>query len=209
MITQNARDAAQQASQSAEQGAVQAQQAAEQARATAADARANADAARDIATSQEGNPTLVTTNDGPGGSTRVFSVPDGRGGTTLITIGPEGVRVGDVTASTAPARESRDVPPGVLEIVKDVSFAAVVIVLGIPMVRAFARWLDRRTAAPVVSAPVLQRLDRIEQAVETVAVEMERMGEGQRFAAKLLAERAQAPAGDFVAAADRATVPRA
>lgn len=33
------------------------------------------------------------------------------------------------------------------------------------------------------------RLERIEQAVDTIAVEMERIGEGQRFVTKLLAER--------------------
>ena len=33
------------------------------------------------------------------------------------------------------------------------------------------------------------RLERIEQAVETIAIEMERVGEGQRFVTKLLAER--------------------
>lgn len=39
---------------------------------------------------------------------------------------------------------------------------------------------------PMVEA----RLQRIEEAVETIAVEIERMGEGQRFVTKLLAERA-------------------
>jgi hypothetical protein len=39
-----------------------------------------------------------------------------------------------------------------------------------------------------------QRLERIEQAIETIAVEMERMGEGQRFVTKLLAGRSPAPA---------------
>ena len=33
------------------------------------------------------------------------------------------------------------------------------------------------------------RLERIEQAVDAIAVEMERIGEGQRFVTKLLAER--------------------
>jgi hypothetical protein len=37
------------------------------------------------------------------------------------------------------------------------------------------------------------RLERIEQAVDTIAVEMERIGEGQRFVTKLLAERPTAP----------------
>jgi hypothetical protein len=34
------------------------------------------------------------------------------------------------------------------------------------------------------------RLARIEEAVETIAIEVERMGEGQRFVTKLLTERA-------------------
>jgi hypothetical protein len=33
------------------------------------------------------------------------------------------------------------------------------------------------------------RLERIEQAVDTIAIEMERIGEGQRFVTKILAER--------------------
>lgn len=37
------------------------------------------------------------------------------------------------------------------------------------------------------------RLDRIEQAVDTIAIEVERISEGQRFTSKLLAEK-DAPA---------------
>ncbi|MEO8562929.1 MAG: hypothetical protein ABI601_12680 [bacterium] len=37
-----------------------------------------------------------------------------------------------------------------------------------------------------------ERLARIEQAVESIAIEVERISEGQRFTTKLLAERAQA-----------------
>jgi hypothetical protein len=44
----------------------------------------------------------------------------------------------------------------------------------------------RGTANPTLEA----RLTRIEEAVETIAIEVERMGEGQRFVTKLLTERA-------------------
>jgi len=37
-----------------------------------------------------------------------------------------------------------------------------------------------------------QRLERMEQAIDAVAVEMERLGEAHRFTAKLLAERLEA-----------------
>ena len=40
------------------------------------------------------------------------------------------------------------------------------------------------------NAALEARLTRIEEAVETIAVEIERMGEGQRFVTKLLAEGA-------------------
>jgi len=55
----------------------------------------------------------------------------------------------------------------------------------------YLRRLELRLAARPTADPLIeQRLERIEQAVEAVAVEMERVAEGQRFTAKLLAERA-------------------
>ena len=48
-------------------------------------------------------------------------------------------------------------------------------------------------APPVAASPPPrhsdERLDRLEQAVDAIAVEMERVGEGQRFMTKLLADR--------------------
>jgi hypothetical protein len=40
------------------------------------------------------------------------------------------------------------------------------------------------------------RLTRMEQSIEAIAIEMERVGEGQRFVTKLLAERAPALVSD-------------
>jgi hypothetical protein len=58
------------------------------------------------------------------------------------------------------------------------------------------RWILRRffEPAPVIppaqlSSDATARLERIEQAVEAVAIEVERIAEAQRFSAKLLAER--------------------
>ncbi|MBI3791674.1 MAG: hypothetical protein HY275_12465 [Gemmatimonadetes bacterium] len=71
-----------------------------------------------------------------------------------------------------------------------------VIAIGVPFARAFARWLDRRGAAPVNTLPpdLTDRLTRIEQAVEAMSIEVERISEGQRFTTKLLSERAAEPA---------------
>jgi hypothetical protein len=41
----------------------------------------------------------------------------------------------------------------------------------------------------VESGTIDQRLERIEQEVDAIAIEMERVSEGQRFTTKLLAER--------------------
>ena len=61
-----------------------------------------------------------------------------------------------------------------------------------PLARAWARRIDGRGGAPqAVSSDVMARLDRIERAVESVAVEVERISEGQRFVTRVLAERAE------------------
>ena len=56
------------------------------------------------------------------------------------------------------------------------------------------RMMDREALMPS-SGDTAQRLDRIEQAIEAMAVEAERISEGQRFVTKLLSERAKEPAG--------------
>ena len=53
--------------------------------------------------------------------------------------------------------------------------------------------LTRRRAAKPDSLQmelVLSRLQRIEEAVDSIAIEVERVSEGQRFTAKVLAEKA-------------------
>ena len=55
---------------------------------------------------------------------------------------------------------------------------------------------ERRKAKPPQDGRLLEiqdRLTRIEQAVDTIAIEVERVSEGQRFTSKLLAERAEVP----------------
>ena len=72
-----------------------------------------------------------------------------------------------------------------------------VIAIGIPLARAFGRWLDRRgSSAPSAALPsdLAQRLDRLEQGVEAIAIEVERVSEGQRFTNKLMGEMRALPA---------------
>lgn len=65
---------------------------------------------------------------------------------------------------------------------------AIICVIGIPIARAHARRLDAQAKNPRVSREVESRLERIEQAIDAVAVEVERISEGQRFTTRLLSE---------------------
>ena len=90
------------------------------------------------------------------------------------------------------APSAQYVPPEVVEIVKMFFTTVAVVALGIPVIRAFTRRFERGPQLPPAPSPdVVARLERIEQAVEAVAVEVERIAEAQRFSAKLAAELAR------------------
>ena len=56
-------------------------------------------------------------------------------------------------------------------------------------------WVNRgRSQPPAQLGPLMDRLVHIEQTLDSVAIEVERISEAQRFATKLLADRERAPA---------------
>jgi hypothetical protein len=72
------------------------------------------------------------------------------------------------------------------------------IVMLLPISVAWAKRIGRRAPTPApVPSDVTTHLERIEQAVDTIAIEVERISEGQRFVTKIMVERpstAAAPA---------------
>jgi hypothetical protein len=67
---------------------------------------------------------------------------------------------------------------------------ALMVVLAIPVSFAWARRILRGAPKPApVPHDVTMRLERIEQAVDTIAIEVERISEGQRFVTKVLVQR--------------------
>ena len=69
-----------------------------------------------------------------------------------------------------------------------------VIAIGMPLAKAWARRLDKQPVLPpggMGTAEVLGRLERIEQALEVMSTEVERITEGQRFVTRLLSESRQ------------------
>ncbi len=74
------------------------------------------------------------------------------------------------------------------------------IVFGVPalattiVIRMVLRHRERMAALtkpPAASQALDTRLERVEQAIDAMAVEMERVGEGQRFLTRILSERQQ------------------
>jgi hypothetical protein len=67
---------------------------------------------------------------------------------------------------------------------------AIIISIGVPLVRGIVRRWDRRDVHPVLPADTGARLERIEQAIDAMSVEVERIAEGQRFVTRLMSEQA-------------------
>ena len=75
---------------------------------------------------------------------------------------------------------------------------APIMVIGIPLARAYAKKIERGDTSARLPNDVSARLERMEQAIDSIAVEVERISEGQRFTTKLLSERSGALlAGDI------------
>ncbi len=137
----------------------------------------------------------TTTNEG-GSQTTIRTTPDGQ---VIIQSKdmPEPVVAPEAQVLVPPQLPydpNRDMPQGV----KEVSIAffvctALTIVL-FPLARALARRMDRAGTLPAGGASPEHeaRLQRIETAVDSIAIEVERISEGQRFTTKLLAEKADA-----------------
>jgi hypothetical protein len=65
---------------------------------------------------------------------------------------------------------------------------AIILAIGVPLARALGRRMDAESKGPRIPTEVVERLERMEQSLDAVAVEIERISEGQRFTTKLLSE---------------------
>ena len=66
---------------------------------------------------------------------------------------------------------------------------AIVISIGIPLVRGIVRRWDRKGASPALPTDTAARLERIEQAIDAMSIEVERIAEGQRFVTRMMSDR--------------------
>lgn len=139
----------------------------------------------------DGNGTTIT---GPDGETHIGRDAAGRtiittpGGDPIV-IGPNGILRGTrpITSTESFPPPNNDIPREVVPLVGTIFGTVAATIVLFPIARAWARRMDRKAVPP--SPEVTGRLDRIEQAIETIAIEVERVSEAQRYSAKLLTER--------------------
>jgi hypothetical protein len=108
---------------------------------------------------------------------------------------------GQLLASAPPNLVEETTPPSMIGgPVRSINGTAISIVFTVavlaPLALAWSRRMLRRPmAAPALPSDTIDRIARIENAVESIAVEVERIAEGQRFVTKLMSEPRQLSAG--------------
>ncbi len=64
----------------------------------------------------------------------------------------------------------------------------------VPIARAFARRIDKKPVATPLDRSLGEQLQRIENSVDSMAIEIERISEAQRYMARLQSDRSASPA---------------
>jgi hypothetical protein len=108
---------------------------------------------------------------------RTFTIR-GKDGTQVITIPPHAF--------------DNTIPPQVEDISIMFFLTIGAIIIFLPLVRAFARRMDRRGGTAQIPNEVSSQLAHLNQAVDAIALEVERISEGQRFTTRLLSEQRDA-----------------
>lgn len=104
------------------------------------------------------------------------------------------------SAAAAPGAVTTTEMPRADDVPKEAFIVApfALMALLLPISFAFARRIFRRNAATVSELPreLMERLGRLEQTGEATAIEVERIGEGQRFVTRLMTERSTTALAD-------------
>jgi hypothetical protein len=82
------------------------------------------------------------------------------------------------------------IPPQVFDIVIFFFITVAVIIIGLPIARALGRRLDRKPYKQALDPGITTQLQRIENTVDSMSIEIERISEAQRYMARLQTEHA-------------------
>ena len=116
-----------------------------------------------------------------------FPAVFGQGGGPITIKTPEG----NTTIVQGPRGADQGIPPEAVDISIAFFFTVAAIIILLPLARAFARRMDRRSVQQV-PAEVSAQLEHLNHAVDAIALEVERISEGQRFTTRLLTEQREA-----------------
>lgn len=114
--------------------------------------------------------------------------PTPPGERTFQIRGPDGTQ----TITIPPHAFDNTIPQQAVDMTIGFFLTVAVIIIGLPLARAFARRMDRRGGTPQISNEVSSQLAHLNQAVDAIALEVERISEGQRFTTRLLSEQRDA-----------------
>jgi hypothetical protein len=101
-------------------------------------------------------------------------------------------RDGTQTISIPPFDASDVIPPQAVEISIAFFITIAVIIIGLPLARAFSRRMDRKSTGGQMPGELSGQLAQLNQSVDAIALEVERISEGQRFTTRLLSEQRDA-----------------
>lgn len=112
------------------------------------------------------------------------------GDAARITVDQHGVIVApeppNIPTVYVNGRNAGDViPPQAVDMAIGFFVMCAVMVIGWPIARAFGKRIERRGQTATLDAATSGQLQRIEQAVDAMSIEIERISESQRFMAKL------------------------
>lgn len=108
-----------------------------------------------------------------------------------------------VSVPPIPFDPNAGIPTQVVDISLAFFFTIAAIIIGLPIARAFARRIDRKSGPAQMPNEVTGQLAQLTQAVDAIALEVERISEGQRFTTRLLSEQRDAAGRALPAGTDR------
>ena len=119
-------------------------------------------------------------------------------GNDRVTIDRNGIVVrpaapGEPTVFVRPRDMQNMIPQQAVDISVAFFIMIAVMVVGWPIARAFGRRIERRGQVATLDTGTVEQLQRIEQAIDAMAIEVERISESQRFMARLQRDASAQP----------------
>jgi hypothetical protein len=106
----------------------------------------------------------------------------------LLTLAPNAL-----VASTESSRGPGNMDPDAIAALGGVFMIFVLAPIAFSAARMMWKRTNRPPAPPALSNDAVNRLERLEQGMDAIAIEIERVSEGQRFVTKLLSEAHNSP----------------